>query len=177
MWTLIYDTIYAHQVILIFFNLRQNQTLWAHLRCRHKRLHFHITCCVFQDKEDDIRVGIKSTALRFGEQTKPWLSGFSVAMVAGLILAGLNAQQTLPYYAAVSAVGLHLTRQVCWGNKTNVFIGRSNTQHFIFCLPPQENCWWNIVCDKRVLYYNFMCIRVRKQEHAKLRTDNASNSA
>uniref|UniRef100_A0A8C7LQ81 4-hydroxybenzoate polyprenyltransferase, mitochondrial n=1 Tax=Oncorhynchus kisutch TaxID=8019 RepID=A0A8C7LQ81_ONCKI len=77
MWTLIYDTIYAHQ-----------------------------------DKDDDIRVGVKSTALRFQEQTKPWLSGFMVAMMSGLIVAGVNAEQTLPYYATLSAVAIHLTHQV-----------------------------------------------------------------
>ncbi|XP_048849262.1 4-hydroxybenzoate polyprenyltransferase, mitochondrial-like, partial [Brienomyrus brachyistius] len=77
MWTLIYDTIYAHQ-----------------------------------DKADDVLVGVRSTALRFQERTKPWLSGFSLAMLGGLVLAGVNAQQSLPYYAAVSVVAAHLANQV-----------------------------------------------------------------
>ncbi|XP_037114649.1 4-hydroxybenzoate polyprenyltransferase, mitochondrial [Syngnathus acus] len=77
MWTLIYDTIYAHQ-----------------------------------DKEDDIKVGVKSTALRFGEQTKPWLSGFTAAMMAGLVTAGIHAEQTGPYYAILAAVTVHLARQI-----------------------------------------------------------------
>ncbi|XP_017307270.1 4-hydroxybenzoate polyprenyltransferase, mitochondrial [Ictalurus punctatus] len=77
MWTLIYDTIYAHQ-----------------------------------DKEDDVKLGVKSTALRFQEHTKPWLSAFTVAMLSGLILVGTNANQTVPYYVAVSAVSLHLARQI-----------------------------------------------------------------
>lgn len=71
-------------------------------------------CFVFhkQDKEDDIKVGVKSTALRFQEQTKPWLSGFVVAMMSGLVLAGVNAEQTLPYYAVLTGVAMHLTNQV-----------------------------------------------------------------
>lgn len=77
MWTLIYDTIYAHQ-----------------------------------DKEDDLKVGVKSTALRFGQHTKEWLSGFSVAMLSGLALAGANAYQTLPYYCTLSAVAVHLAHQI-----------------------------------------------------------------
>ncbi|KAK2837923.1 hypothetical protein Q5P01_015135 [Channa striata] len=77
MWTLIYDTIYAHQ-----------------------------------DKEDDVKIGVKSTALRFQEQTKPWLSGFMVAMMSGLVIAGVNAEQTLPYYAVLSTVAIHLTHQI-----------------------------------------------------------------
>ncbi|KAM9811041.1 4-hydroxybenzoate polyprenyltransferase, mitochondrial [Neosynchiropus ocellatus] len=77
MWTLIYDTIYAHQ-----------------------------------DRDDDIKIGVKSTALRFQEQTKTWLGGFSVAMMSGLVVAGINADQTLPYYAVLSTVALHLVHQI-----------------------------------------------------------------
>ncbi|XP_018412962.1 PREDICTED: 4-hydroxybenzoate polyprenyltransferase, mitochondrial [Nanorana parkeri] len=77
LWTLVYDTIYAHQ-----------------------------------DKKDDVVVGVKSTALRFNEQTKPWLSGFSAAMLAGLTLTGLNCEQTFPYYAAVALIGGHLAHQI-----------------------------------------------------------------
>lgn len=77
MWTLIYDTIYAHQ-----------------------------------DKKDDALIGLKSTALLFQENTRQWLSGFGVAMVAALSLAGANSGQTVPYYAAVAAVGAHLAHQI-----------------------------------------------------------------
>lgn len=59
-----------------------------------------------------MKVGVKSTALRFQDQTKPWLSGFTVAMLSGLVLAGVNAEQTLPYYVVVSTVAIHLTHQV-----------------------------------------------------------------
>ena len=55
---------------------------------------------------------MKSTALRLQEQTKPWLSGFTVAMMSGLVAAGVNAEQTLPYYAVLSTVAIHLTHQV-----------------------------------------------------------------
>lgn len=50
-----------------------------------------------QDKTDDIMIGVKSTALRFGENTKPWLTGFGTAAVAGLGLAGYLADQTWPF--------------------------------------------------------------------------------
>lgn len=32
--------------------------------------------------------------------------------MSGLVTAGVNAEQTLPYYAVLAAVGAHLTRQV-----------------------------------------------------------------
>ncbi|NXG24047.1 COQ2 protein, partial [Grallaria varia] len=77
MWTLVYDTIYAHQ-----------------------------------DKRDDIMIGVKSTALHFKEDTKQWLSGFSLAMLFSLCVAGMNCNQTFPYYSAVAAVGAHLAHQI-----------------------------------------------------------------
>ncbi|CAL7945280.1 unnamed protein product [Xylocopa violacea] len=76
-WTLLYDTIYAHQ-----------------------------------DKLDDVIVGIKSTALKFGDKTKIYLSGFSTAMITGLIASGIFAAQTWPYYTAVGLVGTHLINQI-----------------------------------------------------------------
>lgn len=44
-----------------------------------------------QDKEDDKIVGVKSTALRFGDSTKKWVSGFGVACISSLALSGFNA--------------------------------------------------------------------------------------
>lgn len=55
LWTLGYDTIYAHQ-----------------------------------DKDDDARIGVKSTALRFGATTGRWLSFFyagTVLLLAGAVIA------------------------------------------------------------------------------------------
>ncbi|XP_051168927.1 4-hydroxybenzoate polyprenyltransferase, mitochondrial [Leptopilina boulardi] len=76
-WTILYDTIYAHQ-----------------------------------DKVDDLIVGIKSTALKFGANTKLYLSGFGASMVGGLITSGLIAEQTLPYYISVGLVAGHITHQI-----------------------------------------------------------------
>ncbi|CAK6959825.1 -hydroxybenzoate polyprenyltransferase%2C mitochondrial [Scomber scombrus] len=112
MWTLIYDTIYAHQ-----------------------------------DKEDDVKVGVKSTALRLQEQTKPWLSGFTVAMMSGLVAAGVNAEQTLPYYAVLSTVAIHLTHQIytldinkpedCWKK----FVSNRNLGLLLFLGIVAGNLW------------------------------------
>ena len=55
-WTLGYDTIYAHQ-----------------------------------DKEDDARIGVKSTALRLGDASKIWIYGFYTLTYGGLLAAGLTA--------------------------------------------------------------------------------------
>ncbi len=76
-WTMIYDTIYAHQ-----------------------------------DKFDDIVLGIKSTALKFGDQTKIWLAGFSTTMTSSLLLTGYMCEQTWPYYLSVGLIASHLAHQV-----------------------------------------------------------------
>lgn len=65
-----------------------------------------------QDKVDDLIVGIKSTALRFGDNTKAWLTAFSSAMMGGLLTSGYICDQTWPYYAAVGLVGAHLAQQI-----------------------------------------------------------------
>ncbi|KAH9322543.1 hypothetical protein KI387_017182, partial [Taxus chinensis] len=76
-WTLVYDTIYAHQ-----------------------------------DKEDDLKVGIKSTALRFGDQTKTWITGFGVACISGLTLSGFNAGLGWPFYFVMTTAAGHLAWQI-----------------------------------------------------------------
>ena len=65
-----------------------------------------------QDKDDDVLIGVKSTALLFGDQTKPWLTGFSVVMLSSLVLAGMNSDQAWPYYLGLGCVSSHLVWQV-----------------------------------------------------------------
>lgn len=76
-WTILYDTIYAHQ-----------------------------------DRTDDILLGIKSTAIKFGDDTKFYLSGFATLMTASLITAGILSTQTWPYYTAVGIIATHVGNQI-----------------------------------------------------------------
>lgn len=65
-WTLIYDTIYAHQ-----------------------------------DKEDDLLIGVKSTAIKFGESTLFALLAFTALMFILLFTAGLKANLSAPYFLSL----------------------------------------------------------------------------
>ena len=65
-----------------------------------------------QDKVDDARVGVRSTALRFGARTKRWLTGFTVGTTSMLTAAGYLNQQGIPYYVAVAGCTAHLLWQV-----------------------------------------------------------------
>ncbi|KAF9353736.1 Para-hydroxybenzoate--polyprenyltransferase, mitochondrial precursor (PHB:polyprenyltransferase) [Mortierella sp. AD094] len=77
-WTLVYDTIYAHQ-----------------------------------DKRDDVKIGVKSTALRFGKKTPEYLAAFSTGMVSMLALAGyMNDQGPLFYALSVGGAAAHLAWQL-----------------------------------------------------------------
>ena len=57
-------------------------------------------------------MGVKSTALMFGDNSKYWLSGFAATMVTGLAVTGHLADQTWPYFAGVGIVAGHLAHQV-----------------------------------------------------------------
>jgi len=46
-----------------------------------------------QDKKDDVIAGVKSTALLFGDNTKPWLSAFAAGQIALLALTGSGPTQ------------------------------------------------------------------------------------
>jgi 4-hydroxybenzoate polyprenyltransferase len=76
-WTMIYDTIYAHQ-----------------------------------DKYDDVIIGIKSTAIKFGSQTPVCLGCFGTLMVSCLSYTGWLCGQTLPFYTSIAAIAAHLAHQV-----------------------------------------------------------------
>ena len=68
------------------------------------------TIYAHQDKVDDAIVGIKSTALKFGERTKPILSAVAACQVSMLALAGyMNSATPFFYACSVGAGAAHLT--------------------------------------------------------------------
>ncbi|CAG8439914.1 6860_t:CDS:2 [Diversispora eburnea] len=77
-WTLIYDTIYAHQ-----------------------------------DKDFDSVIGVKSTALLFGDKTKQYLTFFSGSMLSLLTISGYMNGQDWPFYLiSILGTGSHLAWQL-----------------------------------------------------------------
>jgi 4-hydroxybenzoate polyprenyltransferase len=87
------------------------------------------TIYAYQDLEDDSTLGLGSTARRFGDDAKLWLSGFSAVMISSLATTGYLAELSWPYYAGIAAVASHLTWQVIG------FIESSTKIHFIFQYP------------------------------------------
>ncbi|KAG1711410.1 hypothetical protein DVH05_008662 [Phytophthora capsici] len=76
-WTLVYDTLYAHQ-----------------------------------DKKDDMKIGVRSTALLFGDKTKPVLNFFSAAAIAGFGTAGYMAGLDWPFFLGLTGGAAQLAWQV-----------------------------------------------------------------
>jgi 4-hydroxybenzoate polyprenyltransferase len=77
LWTIGYDTIYAHQ-----------------------------------DKEDDVMLGLKSTALTFGDDTPSWVGSFYFAALLLWIVAGYLAGTHLVFFLGVALVALQMAWQV-----------------------------------------------------------------
>jgi 4-hydroxybenzoate polyprenyltransferase len=70
------------------------------------------TIYAHQDREDDAMVGIGSTALKFGERTRPFLAVCYAGSVALLLLTGLLAGLSLWYVLALLLPVALLARQV-----------------------------------------------------------------
>lgn len=75
-----------------------------------------LSLVIFQDKDDDLKVGVKSTALRFGNSTKEWISGFGAACIISLALSGYNADIGWPFYAFLAGASGHLAWQIGTAN-------------------------------------------------------------
>jgi 4-hydroxybenzoate polyprenyltransferase len=70
------------------------------------------TIYAHQDREDDALVGLKSTALLFGANTKPMLAVFSAAAVTLIGLAGAAAHAGFVFALGLSAFAAHLFWQI-----------------------------------------------------------------
>jgi 4-hydroxybenzoate polyprenyltransferase len=70
------------------------------------------TIYAHQDKEDDVLIGVKSTALKFGAMTKPWLVGFYTITVILLAATGLLANLAWPFYSGLTLAAWQLAWQI-----------------------------------------------------------------
>lgn len=71
-WTLIYDTVYAHQ-----------------------------------DKRDDAKIGVRSTALKFAERTRSVSHVLNAVMMACLSVAGWNSGLGWAYFGSLAGAGMY----------------------------------------------------------------------
>lgn len=55
------------------------------------------------DRADDLRIGIKSTAILFGDADRGVIAALQVLLLVNLVLVGLRAELAWPYYAGLGA--------------------------------------------------------------------------
>ncbi|KRZ27620.1 4-hydroxybenzoate polyprenyltransferase, mitochondrial [Trichinella pseudospiralis] len=153
-YTVIYDTIYSHQLffgeimrewgltfnwgVLLGWAATSGSVYWLGAMT----LYFsgiswtlvYDTIYAHQDKADDSIIGLKSTALKFGDNTKPYLSLFGSSMITSLAITGLMTDQTWPYYVGLLLTSCHIGWQIgtldinnpadCWKKfSTNRYLG------------------------------------------------------
>lgn len=70
------------------------------------------TIYAHQDREDDDLIGMKSTALKFGTATKPWLSLFYGLAWLAMLGAGLLAGSGIVFLIGIALAGAQLAWQV-----------------------------------------------------------------
>lgn len=73
---------------------------------------YYDTIYAHQDKTDDMYIGVKSSALALGDNTKRFLNQMSSAMFISMTTAGLLTSQVWPYFLAVASSGAYHIFQV-----------------------------------------------------------------
>jgi 4-hydroxybenzoate polyprenyltransferase len=65
-----------------------------------------------QDRKDDVKVGVKSTAVMLGDFVRPFTFSCAVLFVSTLVYAGiLNEQTSYFFYVTIGGTSLHLIWQ------------------------------------------------------------------
>ena len=70
------------------------------------------TIYAHQDKEDDMLIGVKSSAIRLGARTMPWMYGFYAVALVLMLAGGLAVGLGFVFVAAMLAVAAHLLWQL-----------------------------------------------------------------
>ena len=63
------------------------------------------------DREDDLKVGMKSTAILFGDYDRLMVGVFQLLFLLALVLAGLDLEMSISYYLGLAAAALLLVYQ------------------------------------------------------------------
>ena len=94
------------------------------------------TIYAHQDREDDLLLGLQSTAIRFGENTMSWVGSFYAGAIVLWLLAGFLAGTHLIFFMAVVLVALQMAWQV-----TTLDIARSRQLPAPLPLQPRRGRW------------------------------------
>ena len=95
---------------------------------------YYDTIYAHQDKEDDAVIGIKSTALLFGDKTRKWLNIFiaaSCALMAGAFLAAAGSDASLGKWTiGIAGIAIYGAAMVWQVGDLNLDSSQSCLKHF-----------------------------------------------
>ena len=92
-----------------------------------------------QDIRDDMKVGVRSTAILFGTWIRPLLVGCGFIFLIMLAVAGyLNTQGPAYFFLSVGGTGFHLVWQYCTVDLAN-----------------PRSCWGMSLPSRRILRFAF----------------------
>jgi 4-hydroxybenzoate polyprenyltransferase len=63
------------------------------------------------DRNDDRKIGVKSTAILFGDLDRLFIAGLQLLLIGSLVLVGRNAELGAWYYVGVAAAAVHSAYQ------------------------------------------------------------------
>ena len=70
------------------------------------------TIYAYQDIDDDISIGVKSTAILFKDSAKYWISSFYILMTSNLLIFGLLSSQEMIYFLLLILILFHQLFQI-----------------------------------------------------------------
>jgi 4-hydroxybenzoate polyprenyltransferase len=70
------------------------------------------TIYAHQDIDDDLSIGVKSTAILFGNNTKYWVASFYLLMTLSLCIFGMISSQKLLFFLFLITVFTHQFLQI-----------------------------------------------------------------
>ncbi len=70
------------------------------------------TIYAYQDIDDDISIGVKSTAILFKDSAKYWISSFYILMSSNLLIFGLLSSQEMIYFLLLILILSHQLFQI-----------------------------------------------------------------
>ena len=101
------------------------------------------TIYAYQDIEDDLQIGVKSSAIRFGKKPQKILYILAISQTAFLALTGLLSNFQFAYYLWISVVFFHL---ICQIKSCDFNDGESCLQKF------KSNIWIGLLISTAIIF-------------------------
>jgi 4-hydroxybenzoate polyprenyltransferase len=111
------------------------------------------TIYALQDRRDDLKIRIKSTAIKFGYDIKNFLFFCYISTITLLIGLGFLTNRSFAYFVLLAIAALHLAYQVIIIQKI-----KSNNREKIQIVFNSNNFFWNLNIFN-IFFRNLLCLK------------------